>query len=222
MPLVPAQCWLRTFKIASSTTSATCFVIDRHDRQWLITAKHFLEATAPTGTGSMHIFTHEGKEDTQINPEFVPPVEPGADIAVFSLGDYKMVREGLTLIPSADGLILSQDVYFMGYPLPGAVPIAGTLPFVKRGIASQRAKINNVHVWWVDGLNNPGFSGGPVVFNQGGGIGTIWHVLGVVSAYITQAIAVTGGAGVVPTNSGIVVYDIKHAIDAIDAYVSQA
>ena len=60
----------------------------------------------------------------------------------------------------------------------------------------------------------------PVVFNQGRGIGTIWHVLGVVSAYITQAIAVTGGAGVVPTNSGIVVvYDIKHAIDAIDGFV---
>src|SRR6476659_1379692 len=62
--------------------------------------------------------------------------------------------------------------------------------------------------------------GAPGSSTKAVGIGTIWHVLGVVSAYITQAIAVTGGAGVVPTNYGIVVvYDIKHAIDAIDGFV---
>jgi hypothetical protein len=223
MPLVPAQCWLRTFKIASGTSSATCFVINRHDRQWLITAKHFLEGSAPIGTGSMHIFTHEGKEDAQLKPEFVPPVQPGADIAVFSLGDYKMVRDELTLNASADGLVLSQDVFFLGYPLPDRVPLSGTLPFVKRGIVSARTAINDVSIWYVDGHNNPGFSGGPVVFNQGGGIGTIWHVLGVVSGYITEAIAVNGNEGKlgeVNSNSGIiVVYDIKHAVDAIDAFV---
>jgi hypothetical protein len=104
--------------------------------------------------------------------------------------------------------------------LPERVRLVGTLPFVKRGVASARAEINGVHVWLVDGHNNPGFSGGPDVFNQGGGIGTIWHVLRVVSAYVTQAIAVTGGDGEVSTNSGIiVVYDIKHAIEAVDAYV---
>jgi hypothetical protein len=68
--------------------------------------------------------------------------------------------------PSADGLVLSQDVYFLGYPLPERVRLVGTLPFVKRGIASGRAEINGVHVWLVDGHINPGFSGGPVVFNQ--------------------------------------------------------
>lgn len=168
----------------------------------------------------MHIYTHEGKEDTQVQPEYVPPVEPGADIAVFSLGDHKMVRDELTLNPTSDGIILSQDVYFMGYPLTDRVPLSGTLPFVKRGIASARAERGGVHIWWVDGMNNPGFSGGPVVFDQGG-YGALWNVLGVVSAYITQTVAVAGGAGHVPTNSGIiVVYDIRHATDAIDAYVA--
>ncbi|MGO9033329.1 S1 family peptidase [Mycobacterium sp.] len=221
MALVPAQCWLRTFKITAGTHSATCFVISRHDRQWLITAKHFIDGALPGG-GAMTLHRHQGDVNEQVQPLPVPLTQPGADIAVFSFGDTKLVDESMTLTPSAGGLVLSQQAFFLGYPLPDRVPIAGSIPFVKHGIVSQRAMVNGVHIWWVDGINNPGFSGGPMVFNEGGGIGTIWHVLGVVSGYITQHIAVVGGAGLVPTNSGIlVVYDIKHATDAIDAFVGQ-
>ena len=220
MPLVPVQCWLRTFKIVSGGYSATCFVISRHDRQWLITAKHFTDVAAAAG-GSLQLLPHEGGEDTNISPEWVPLAQPGADIAVFSLGEHKLARDELTLPASAEGLALSQDVYFLGYPLSGRVPFVGTLPFVKRAIASARGVINGVNVWLLDGHNNPGFSGGPVVFNLGAAGGPVWQVLGVVSAYVTEAIAVTGGEGEVPANSGIVVvYDIKHAIDAIDAFVA--
>lgn len=63
-----------------------------------------------------------------------------------------------------------------------AVAVVRLTPAAKHGIVSQRADINGVTVWLIDGHNNPGFSGGPLVFNEGGGIGTIWHVLGVVSA----------------------------------------
>lgn len=222
MALVPVQCIFRTFKIAANGRSATCFVINRHDRQWLITAKHFIDGAVPSG-GAITVFGHEGEADLDFQPEPVPLTQPGADIAVFSLGDHKLARDDLTVTASADGLVLSQDVFFLGYPLPDRVPLSGTLPFVKRGTASARTAISGVRIWYVDGHNNPGFSGGPVVFNQGGGIGTMWHVLGVVSGYITQAIAVNGKqgkVGEVDSNSGIVVvYDIQHAVDAIDAFV---
>jgi hypothetical protein len=63
--LVPTECWFRTFNIAGGGYSATCFVIPRHDRQWLITAKHFIDDVAKNSNGSLHLFTHDGKEDRQ-------------------------------------------------------------------------------------------------------------------------------------------------------------
>jgi hypothetical protein len=123
-----------------------------------------------------------------IEPVPVALVQPGPDIAVFSLGEQKVARDDLTLVPSADGVILSQEAFFLGYPLPWQLRLSGILPAVKRGVVSQRAVIDGVTVWLIDGLNIPGFSGGPLVFNKGGGSGTVWHVLGVVSAYVTQQI----------------------------------
>ncbi len=222
MAIVPSQCWYRTFKIECGGHSATCFVISHRERQWLVTAKHFVDA-APKESAPFVVTQHRGREVTGLKIEAIPLVEPGADISVFSLGDAKLVNDNLTLVAGADGLVLSQDVYFLGYPLPDRVKLVDSLPMVKKGIMAGRADQEGVKVWLVDGHNNPGFSGGPLVFNQGGGIGTIWNVLGVVSAYITQRVDVYGGlGGVVNANSGIViVYDIKHALDAIDAYMDK-
>lgn len=220
MAIVPVQCWLRTFKIVGGGTAGTCFVISRHDRQWLVTAKHVIDGAVAAGVTSFDLIGGEGKVAASIQPVPVPLTQPGPDIAVFSLGDQKIVREDMTLVASADGVILSQEAFFLGYPLPWHLRLSGILPAVKRGVVSQRAVIDGVTVWLIDGLNIPGFSGGPLVFNKGGGIGTVWHVLGVVSAYVTQQIAVSGGAGTVPANAGlVVVYDIQHAVDAIDAFV---
>ena len=156
----------------------------------------------------------------------VPLVEQGPDVVVFSLGERKIVRDEMTLVPSADGVALSQEVFFLGYPLTGTLPLMGRLPAVRRGIVSQRANLNGVTAWIIDGHNLPGFSGGPLVFADAGGLGSKWHVLGVVSAYWQHRIDVEVAGAVVqnnlgltvPTNAGLViVYDIKHAIDAASA-----
>jgi hypothetical protein len=55
------------------------------------------------------------------------------------------------------------------------------LPFVKKAIISAYDVVNGINIWYLDGINNPGFSGGPVVFNRHGS--TDWHVAAVVSAY---------------------------------------
>ena len=173
----------------------------------------------------MTVHQHQNNVHAQIQPQRLALTSPGADVAVFSLDDTKLVDESMTLTPSAEGIALSQGVFFLGYPLPDRVPLGSTLPFVKQGILSQNALIGGVNVWWIDGMNNPGFSGGPVVFNRGGVGNVNWQVMGIVTGYVTQEIAVAGGlpglAGLVPTNSGIIMaYDIKHATDAIDAFVA--
>ena len=68
------------------------------------------------------------------------------------------------------GLTLSQNVYFMGFPF--GLSMEGRslndgfpLPFVKQGICSAIiAPSKDYSVVFVDGFNNPGFSGGPIVF----------------------------------------------------------
>lgn len=229
MSVVPVQCWMRTFKVEFAGGSASCFVVTHRDRQWLITAKHVVDAAVKNGANTLELTGENGLSvELKAPMEFVPLVGDGPDIAVFSIGDHKIVRDDLQLVPSADSLALSQEVFFLGYPMPGTLPLSGRLPAVRRGIVSQRAVFNGVVAWIIDGHNLPGFSGGPLVFASHGGVGSNWHVLGVVSAYVQHRIAVEIAGGAVHGNSGltvpsnaglVVVYDIKHAVDAIDAFI---
>ena len=65
-----------------------------------------------------------------------------------------------------------QDVYFLGFPygLHGDMSALSNdlpFPFVKKGIISlfHNDGVNRIYL---DGHNNPGFSGGPVVFMPAG------------------------------------------------------
>jgi hypothetical protein len=229
MSLVPVQCWLRTFKAEYAAGAASCFVVTHRDRQWLITAKHVADAASNNGAAALSL-SGENALDIELSTQMerLPLVGEGPDVAVFSIGDTKIVRDDMSLLPSSDGVVLSQEAFFLGYPLPNSLPLSGRLPAVRKGIVSQRAVFNGVVAWIIDGHNLPGFSGGPLVFADHGGLGSSWQVLGVVSAYVqhTIAVEVTGDAlpgdtGLtVPSNAGlVVVYDIKHAIDAIDAFI---
>ena len=228
MSVVPVQCWMRTFKVEFVGGSASCFVVTHRDRQWLITAKHVADAAVQNGAAALTLTGENGLDIEWSGPMVhVPLVKVGPDIAVFSLGDKRIVRDDMTLAPSADSVALSQEVFFLGYPLPGTLPLSGRLPAVRRGIVSQRAHLNGVTAWIIDGHNLPGFSGGPLVFASHGGVGSTWHVLGVVSAYWHHWIDVEIAGGAVPNNLGlrvptnaglVIVHDIKHAIDAIDSF----
>lgn len=229
MAVVPVQCWMRTFKVDFTGGAASAFVINHRDRQWLITAKHVADAAVRNGVAALTL-TGENGLDVELSGPLVsvPLIEDGPDIAVFELGGMKIVREDLTLVPSADGIALSQEVFFLGFPLTGTLPLMGRLPAVRRGIVSQRAHLNGVAAWIIDGHNLPGFSGGPLVFANAGGMGSTWHVLGVVSGYWNHRIEVEIAGGAVPNNMGltvptnaglVIVYDIKQAIDAIEAYL---
>ena len=220
---------MRTFKVEFTGGAASCFVISHRDRQWLITAKHVADAAVQNGVAALSLIGENGL-DVGLSGDLVPVplIEQGPDVAVFDLAGKEIVLENMTLVPSADGVALSQEAFFLGYPLPSSLPLMGQLPAVRRGIVSQRASVDGVTAWIIDGHNLPGFSGGPLVFAEAGGVGSTWHVLGVISGYWQHRIDVEiagaasqGNLGLtVPTNAGIViVYDIKHATDAIEAYV---
>jgi len=138
------------------------------------------------------------------------------------------------LEPTAAGLTLGQQVYFLGYPFGlssfGAASVPrgfGEIPFLKSGIISALDSRNpQANVLYLDGQNNPGFSGGPIVFwhSESG----MFRVAGVVGGYRNEALPVLKQKDLVNpqarayndlytrANSGIVIgYDIRHIVDAI-------
>lgn len=213
--VVPVQCYERVVRVETPDGTGSGFLIDHRDQQWLVTAQHVIDGTALTDVQVIH---HTGQKDLALTP--IPAVCPGADIAVFRLAE-RVVSKDLTLVASGDGATLAQDAFLLGYPLGLGMRSAGgeKFPFVKKGIFSGSATgPDRTHVWWLDALGNPGFSGGPVVFNK---LGTRdWHVAAVIVSYHVESTRVEGTArGMVPMNAGILYgHDIGHACDAINAF----
>lgn len=208
--MVPAQCLQRTVQVRTPSGFGTAFTIDVDRRQWLVTARHVVE-----GFDDAQLSIHSG-DPVDVTLSSIPPAN-GADIAVFELS-CDITPQDMPLEPTSGGIVFTQDVYFLGYPYGlGMIGSTTQLPFVKKAIVSAYDVVEGINIWYLDGINNPGFSGGPVVFNRHGSVE--WQVVAVVSGYRVEQVSVAGGAGLVPMNTGIVVaYDIKHAIEAIDSH----
>jgi hypothetical protein len=138
------------------------------------------------------------------------------------------------------------DCEFLGFPYGGGwrTEVDGTsywLPFVKHctlsnlGVGNRgeskdaRITVGDKKVWILDGINNHGFSGGPVIVNTFGA----QRIMAVVSGYITDPEDVIDSSRTrrhptsqtapshpkqrVDANSGfIVAFDIIYAIEAIN------
>ena len=135
-----------------------------------------------------------------------------------------------------DGMGYGQQVYFLGFPFGWDGGGEGInrdfpVPFVKAGIASSLGGGETSRIY-VDGHNNKGFSGGPLVFRPAAEAGSPdFKVAGVVSNYPTPVVepvvdqfgtALRGADGqplaYFNENQGLVVaFDIRHATDLIDA-----
>jgi hypothetical protein len=215
--LAPRNGITRTLKIKTrGVHSGASFTIDLHGQQWLVTARHIVDGVPPT---EITVVTQAGVEVGGLVP--VPVVSSTADVAVFDLGGRTLTSND-PLTPHARDFYLSQNVFFLGFPfglhLQG---IGETYPLVKRASISGWAEDNGIQDhYYLDGINNPGFSGGPVIFNRIGDDDD-WRLLGVIHGYRFETIPVDSGHGTVKTNTGIIVaYSIQHAVDAINAYVS--
>lgn len=219
MDLVRANAFERTYEIETTLGAGTAFTIDHEDRQYLVTAKHLL----PKGETEPEVRVRNRLASATIrfHPLAVDP--PVADVAVTPLSEALTEGE-LPLPASVDGLAWSQQLYFLGYPYGLATNIntadpGDRVPFVKSGIWSAAGKVDGVYVIYVDGHNNPGFSGGPVVGFPPEG--DALQVCGVVSGYRTERQPVYVGAERLEqfsatANTGIVIATgIQHVVDAI-------
>lgn len=93
----------------------------------------------------------------------------------------------------ASGLYVSQECYFIGFPLglrmdlskkPGFTPYP--IPFVRKGIISALGNFDDgfSDKYYIDGHNTYGFSGGPLIYYNYSN--NSYHVAGVISGYVKQ------------------------------------
>jgi hypothetical protein len=221
----------RVLRIKTPTDTGSAFTIEVDGRQYLITARHLLEGFG--SEGEVDLWMEE--RWSRVRVRAIYPAKEAVDIAALDPG--RAVTVMFPLEPSSGGLTLGQQVYFLGYPyglgtsgsFGPAPPGFGEIPFLKSGIVSAvDDRDPEANLLYLDGHNNPGFSGGPIVF---------WHsesrrfrVAGVVRGYRNEALPVIKRKNLddpraqahndlyTRANSGIVIgYDIRHIVEAIRA-----
>jgi hypothetical protein len=220
----------RVLRLRAGTATGSAFTIEVDAKQYLITARHVLKDFGAEGEIELWM---EGRW-VKMKARAIYPSKASVDIVALDLG--KPVTIDFPLPASSGGLTLGQQVYFLGYPhgLASSVsapvpPGFGEIPFLKSGIVSALDDRDpDANILYLDGQNNPGFSGGPIVF---------WHaesgsfrVAGVVRGYRNEALPVLKKKNLenpqatayndlyTRANSGIVIgYDIRHIVEAIHA-----
>lgn len=212
--MLPAEVTHQVFQIAVGGSLASAFTIEHNGRQYLVSAAHVFPQ--PGDHEKLRIYQNNARRHL---PVALVGIDRDADTVV--LQPPVRIAPKSPLTPSAHGVSYSQDVYFLGFPFgitPSGSPTDRPFPFVKKACLSAVNVFSDKTVFYLDGHNNPGFSGGPVVFQRRDGRAS---VLSVVSGYRTDERPVRAKGEELPItfreNTGIIIsYDIKHAIHLID------
>jgi S1-C subfamily serine protease len=213
---VASNALLRVFEIRVGNVTGTTFTIEHNGRQYLITARHVI-GTLPRQNAKVEIYKDGYWMPLTVN--VLLPSNPEVDIAVLEIS--APISPTLEFVPESKDVFFGQEVFFLGFPYD-LHTLAGSqrIPFIKRGtVSAQDTSDPTASLWYIDGFNNPGFSGGPVVFQDLSD--HKWKVMAVVQGYQNETAKVRVGKNEVNTNilvnSGILVaYDIRYALEAID------
>ncbi len=204
----------RTFSIRCDTSCGTCFTVDIGNKRYLVTARHI--AVGINDKANVEIF--HGGQWKLLSAQLVGHGSDNIDISV--LAPDQLFGAAHPLEVSTANMILSEDVYFLGFPFGWSSDSADLnaqfpLPLVKKGIISAFSGKDPFIL--LDGHNNPGFSGGPVVRGNKPD-----QVIGVISAYRTERRQVLNESGdeapyTYYTNTGIIIaYDTRQIEQLIE------
>jgi hypothetical protein len=173
------QVLCNTFWIKTSQGLLSSFVIEYNDKEFLITALHgFKKGVASPTKITFQININKQWKTFDAVLYHVP--DTSIDIAVLSLNKKIQYQKPYEL---CEAVMIGEECRFYGFPYGRYFVTDGGdryLPFIKRALVSSlQGKVD-----FLDGMNNPGFSGGPVVVrdihsNQN-------RILGVISGYHPQ------------------------------------
>jgi S1-C subfamily serine protease len=183
-PLFPNRTIFETtLRLNYNNSKGTCFIINHKSSQYLVTERHIFQ---DVNNDTEVIISVEGAfiNKTLTARILFHDIE-GVDVAILEI--EKLYRgEVLKLNPSSDFLI-GQESIFLGFPLYEFLfssTSIGKTALVKKAIVSGRLLEDNLIRILLDGHNNPGFSGGPIVSHNGRV--NEQFIIGVVSGYYNQ------------------------------------
>jgi len=130
---VTANILQRVFSLRTSQGTGTSFTIEVDDRQYLITARHMLNAADPSTT----VEILRDKEWIKLHFRRIEVKPDTVDIAVLALD--QQISPLLPIKIGEETAFLSQEVFFVGFPygitIDGASINSGfPIPLVKHGI----------------------------------------------------------------------------------------
>ncbi len=219
---VPNEILQNVFHIKFDSRTASCFRISYDSSDCLVTARHLFPSSLPNNS-RIEIETFGNGKWLKQQVTLLLHINTSIDIAVLKL-DTNNQKQNLFEIDSK-GFYLSQECFFLGYPFGLMMDDKDSkfnsgfpVPFVKRGIISSFTPgPTDMMLIYIDGINNPGFSGGPVVVSNRDGTGKM-KCIGVVSAYINENKVVKTPIGdfINSQNSGIIVsYASDHIFEVL-------
>lgn len=218
---VPGEILGRTVFIKAGNEFGTAFSIDYQGKLYIVTAKHVV-AGLPTTNAIIQVMKSGQWRDIQTVRTLFPP-SPEVDIAVFETDEKLPQPYKVSISAKGESVTMGQQVWFLGYPWGiGSRWSNGEAPFIKRGTMSAIVATNpDAIVLYIDGFNNPGFSGGPIVYWDFAK--QAYRIVGVVKGYREDTAKILVNGEHVDTqllvNSGILVgYSISHVIQAIENY----
>ncbi len=219
--ILQSVCFIKT------TGTGSCFIISIEKEAHIITDRHLFQN--PVNGSKISFELMNDNKWVQNDATLLLHTNANIDIAVLKMNIKR--NDDFFDIGSSKKSWVSQDCYFLGFPygmrvddnndiskkINGGFP----LPFVKKGIiSSMLTDSNDVRIVYLDGHNNPGFSGGPVVIQNIGKSNRRMRIISVISGYINQRGQIKSPFGNFDSyeNSGIV---ISHSIDHIFEIIAQ-
>lgn len=156
--MLPSEIVYRTFHIAYGDGEGTAFAFDHDGKQYLITAQHVVKGLE--GSSRIEIW-HDG-EWKLLDVTLVGHAD--VDVSVLSAA-HLLADPGFVLEPALGGWYIGQDAYFVGFPL-GMKGLKFDSPFpiplLKRATISGKIDNGTSAPYFLDAINNQGFSGAPV------------------------------------------------------------
>jgi hypothetical protein len=179
---VTSNVYTRVLKIHVGKEMGTAFTMDVDGRQYLITAKHMIADLKQEDSVDIY-------KDNQWSPTLVKVLkcEEPIDIAVLIPSKLLTKTQQLESISASHQIVIGQDVFFIGFPFGlsmSANNLNGEYPFalVKKGILSAIFDTT----FAIDGFNNPGFSGGPIVFHDKNQPNSPLYVAAVITGFLPE------------------------------------
>lgn len=195
------------------------FTIDVDHRQYFVTARHIGEHIGSSGIQVMwknHWVPHTAT--------VVGHGKGKVDITVLALSDPLVPDDSRLPLPlRSEGIKIGEETMFLGFPAVYDLSMGFSMHHGFPFPLTKFARLSNLpkpeQPMWLDGHNNPGFSGSPLCFAPGRTNDLV--VAGVVCAYMPspeEVISATGEpAGLyAQENTGFMLaWDIRHCLELI-------